>query len=233
MAGIRKNKVLICVLLLTGIFLGYTALKEYKKFYAKITYPDGTIKKTVLFLPSKNVYQIKEFYPNGSLERLCYLDYNDNQVGEQRRYLQDGKLKSINVFETGEMYFKKVYFYDGKGNLVDSAETLLPIIHEFRLNKTGDTAVIVAQMLLDGTKYKYGDLDMYYEVYDTINPDGMYPYPPTDSTKFNGPGIKTLLFPIDLISRNPDKFYLVAVIRENVGSVKELHEIVEKEIGFK
>lgn len=203
-------------------------------YYATIRYPDGKIKKISVYLPFKKVFRIKEFYPNGELKGIYYMNSTGAyQVGEGRIYLQNGKLNAISLLDHNEMYYQKNFSYDKGGKVIDSLETLLPVIREFKLNDQEDTAIIKAQIILEGTKYKYENLDLFFEVYDTIQPDGIFPYTPTDSTIFNSPEVKTILFPIVPIAKNPKKFYLGMVIREKVNGEKVEHEPVVREIELK
>ena len=224
------RKLFLLLGLLTICF--YMGLQLYQKFYARENYPNGKIKKSASFVISKNMFMIKEYYENGKLEALYYNKDLKTQ-GIMYIYTKEGNLKALNYFKDDIMYYKKVYKYDKSNYLVDSADALIPIIREFKLNDQEDTAIIKAQIILEGTKYKYGDLDLYFEVYDTIQPDGIFPYTPTDSTTFNSPEVKTILFPIVPIAKNPKKFYLGMVIREKVNGEKVEHEPVVREIELK
>lgn len=231
--GIKKSNCFftLCGFLICGILVFYFNFKD--RYYAKVRYPDGKVKKTSIYLPLKKVFRVKEFYPDGELESIFYVNSTgDYQVGEGKIYSKNGKLKAINYLDDGHLYFKRIFDYDANGNLVDSGETLLPVVREFKLNKGRDTAIIKVQVLIEGTKYRYEDLDLYYEVYDTIRPDGLFPYTPTGSTTFNGPEVKTLFFPIEPIAKNAKKYYLAMVIREKVNGRKEEHEPVIKEIDL-
>ena len=228
----KKGLLLWTSIIIIIIFITIIIFKE--DYYATIRYPDGKIKKISVYLPFKKVFRIKEFYPSGELESIGYVSpTGPYQIGEGKIFSRNGNLIAINLLDSGRLYYKKVYKYDKSNYLVDSADALIPIIREFKLNVDRDTAIIKAQVIVKDTKYKYEDLDLFFEVYDTIQPDGIFPYTPTDSTIFNSPEVKTILFPIVPIAKNPKKFYLGMVIREKVNGEKVEHEPVVREIELK
>jgi len=228
--------------------------KVFRHFYSCTSYESGTPKRCATYQIFKNRYQVKEFYETGELNELYYvkegklhgeaLEYYKNGNlyylrnfsnglvhGNLFIYNENGTLKAKSKYINNERYYKKVYHYDSRGNFKDSVETILPIIREFKLNKSRDTFEIKAQVQIEGTKFRYDKLDLIFEVYDTIQPDGVFPYTPTDSIIFNNDQIKTLYVPVNPITKNPIKYYLLAIIREEQNGVKRLREPVILELN--
>ncbi len=217
----------IALLLIVG-----SQLKQ--KYYAKSYYPNGNTYRVSIFIPFKNVFRVNQFYETGELQRLYYMNKTgDYQLGEGKIFDKKGNLLALSFLDTDEMYFQRGYDYDLDNRLKETWETLLPVIREFKLNKTKDTAMIEAQIIVKDTKYKYDNLDLFFQVYDTIRSDGTFYFTPTDSVVFENSDRRTLYFPLDPIAKNPKKYYLLAIIRENVNGVKKEHEPLVREIEIK
>lgn len=211
--------------------------KIYNKFYAYESYPNGNTKKSIFFHIFDNRYKFREYYESGELAKIYFtendkvngtvIEYfkngniktksnysNDLMQGDLLTYKEDGKLLALNIFRDGTMYYKRVYKYNGTGVLKDSVDAILPLIHDKRISDKGDSLYINVSVETQGTPYQIDSLDLFYELYDTIKPNGIYPYMPSNIKQISNKDNFILSFPLQQKAKLYD---LVLIIRQING----------------
>jgi len=172
---------------------------------------------------------INEFYynKNGKFgEEVGYYDDGTIKFIVPYSYTCSGQMKALNYYFRGYHYFKKIFIYD-KGKF-DSSETIIPVLQDVRLNLKGDS--LIADILVYDYRLDYirDSLELFYELYDTINRDGVFPYTPSNSIMVGGYGIKKLKFHI---VDKKKKFLFVMIGEKKNGKIKE-NEALIKEIDL-
>lgn len=220
----------------------------YRKLYAYERYPNGKIKKSVLFQIWDGSYKFKEFYENGQLKKVYYT-INDkfeglsaeyfptgqlNSIGRYVKglekgdfltYRKDGKLFVINKYKEGKNYYRKKYIYSSEGKLMDSAYTLQPII--YKQNRTTDSLFYKIGVITDDLNISCDSLDLFYELYGYKREDGLMPYTPTNIAPLKDCVAQDLRLPINpfmgltTITKS-DSLYFFVLIRDRING--KIHE---------
>lgn len=220
----------------------------YQKFYAYETYPNGKIKRSVIFQVLDNRYKFKEFYETGEIKKVYYT-IDDKFVGQSIEYFptgelnsigiyknglewgdfltfrKDGKLFVINKYKEGRNYYRKKYIYNSEGSLVDSVYTLFPII--YTENRASDSVFYKVGIITEGLDISCSDVDLIYELYEYKNPDGLFPYTPSHVALLKDCEAQDLVLSTkpDMIKHTDiksDSLYFFVLVRDKVDG--KIHE---------
>jgi|GEM_PF-2059982 len=227
----------------------------YKKIYAYETYPDGSIKRTVVYQIFKNRYKFTKYYETGELQKIYYtksdkvigpvLEYyrngnistmstyiNDSIHGDLLIYKDNGNLIAVNKYKNGKMYYKKVYEYDNNNNLADSAYSLMPVIYEERRDIDVDSIYYKVGVIVDGLDFECNNLDLFYELYEYKRDDGLFPYTPShvlplEDCSTKDIGLSTRPHMILFTEKKPDSLFFFVMVRNMVdGQMRENDPVI-------
>lgn len=221
--SLSRKLTLLIVLFGTLFLLG---LKVYKKIFAYEKYPNGQIKKSAVWIFSKNMYRIKEYYENGNIEAIYYKK-NLTTEGKMYIYTADGKLKALNYFKGGKMYYKKVYKYNSNNKLIDSAYSIMPLVYEKKRDIAADSVYYKVGVITDGLNISCDSLDLFYELYEYKAPDGRFPYTPSHVAPLKNCNVQDLRLStkpdmIRFTDIKSDSLYFFVLVRDRSNG--KIHE---------
>lgn len=219
---VLRKLILFIGLMAFGLYIGF---KLYQKLYAYEYYPSGRLKKSAAFVLSNGLYRIKEYYENGNLESIYYKKDLITQ-GIMHIYREDGRLKALNYFKDGRMYYKKVYDYNSSNELIDSAYSIVPLIYNVKRDTAIDSIYYKVGVITDGLNISYDSLDLFYELYE-YKIEGMMPYTPSHVAPLKDCAVQDLRLStkpnmILLTDNKPDSLYFFVLVRDKVNG--KLHE---------